>query len=82
VEAQAAHEEEQRLGMMRWMQESEQKWDARHEDNKLWGVGITNMTAKPMKKASHGQEGRVEERDMTARTDGGGLEASQHADTT
>jgi hypothetical protein len=36
VEAQAAHEEAQRLAMMMWMQEREQKWDTGHEDNKLW----------------------------------------------
>jgi len=33
VEAQAAHDEAQWLAMMAWMQESEQKWDARHEDD-------------------------------------------------
>jgi hypothetical protein len=64
------------------MQEREQKWDARHDDNKVWGAGITNMIAKTMKGVEQGQEGREKEREMTARTDGGGLEASQHADTT
>jgi len=44
--------------------------------------GITNMIAKTMKGVAHGQEEREREREVTARTDGGGLEASQHADTT
>ena len=40
------------------------------------------MIAKTMKGVSQGREGRETEREMTGRTDGGGLEASQHADTT
>jgi hypothetical protein len=82
VQAQAAREEAQWLGMRTWMQEREQKWDARHEDDKLWGPGITNMIAKVMKGVAPGQEVREKERDKTAGMDGGGLEASQHADTT
>jgi hypothetical protein len=74
--------EAQRLAMPMWMQEREQKWDARYEDNKVWGAGITNMIAKTMKVVAQGLEEREREREMTARTDGGGLEASQHADTT
>ena len=64
------------------MQEREQKWDTRHEDDNLWGAGITNMIAKVVKGVAPGQEAREEERDKTASMDGGGLEASQHADTT
>jgi hypothetical protein len=45
LEAQAACEEAQWLGMMTWMQEREQKWDARHDDDKLWGAGIPNQCA-------------------------------------
>jgi len=82
VEARAAREEAQRLVMMTWMQEREQKWDARYEDYKVWGAGITNMIAKTMKGVAQGQEEREREREVTARMDGGGLEASQHADTT
>jgi hypothetical protein len=48
VQAQAACEEAQWLGMRTWMQEREQKWDARHEDDKLWAAGITDMIAKIM----------------------------------
>ena len=66
------------------MQEREQKWDALHEDDKLLGAGIRNMIAKTMKGVGQGQQEREREnkRQMTARTDGGGLVASQHADTT
>jgi hypothetical protein len=35
LEARAAYKEAQWQGMMMWMQESEQKWDAHHEDDKL-----------------------------------------------
>jgi hypothetical protein len=66
-------EDEQRLGMRTLMQEREQKWDSRHEDNKVWGAGITNMIAKTMKGVVKGQEGREKAREMTARTDGRGL---------
>jgi outer membrane biosynthesis protein TonB len=82
VKARAACEEAQRLAMMTWMQEREPKWDARSQDNKVWGAGITNMIAKTMKGVAQGQEEREREREATARMDGGGLEASQHADTT
>jgi len=82
VEVRAAREEAQRLAMMTWMQEREQKWDARYEDEKVWGAGITNMIAMTMKEVAQGQEEREREREVTGRTDGGGLEASQHADTT
>jgi len=82
VEARAAREEAQRLAKMTWMQEREQKWEARYEDDKMWGAGIPNMITKTMKGVAQGQEETGRERDVTARTDGGGLEASQHADTT
>jgi len=82
VEARAAREEAQWLAMLTWMQEREQKWDARYEDDKVWGAGITNMIAKTMKAVAQGQEEREREREVTARTDGGGLEAPQHADMT
>jgi len=82
VQAQEAPEEAQSLGMRTWMQQSGQKRDARHEDDKVWGMGITNMLAKVMKGVAPGQEAREKERDKTAEMDGGGLEALQHADTT
>jgi len=49
VEAGAAHEEAQPLPMTMWMQEREQKCNARHMNDMLWGAGITNMIAKMMK---------------------------------
>jgi hypothetical protein len=58
LEVQAAREEALWRGMMTWRQEREQKWDTRHEDNKLWGAGITNMIAKVMKGVAPGQEAR------------------------
>ena len=48
VEARAAREEAPRLAMMTWMQERQQKMDARYEDDKVWGAGITNLIAKTM----------------------------------
>jgi len=82
VQAQSAREEAQWLGIRTWMQKREQKWDARHEDDKLWGAGITNMLAKIMKGVASSQDAREKERYKTAGTDGGGPEASQYADTT
>jgi hypothetical protein len=69
----AAHEQAQWQGMMTSIQEREQKWDARHENDKLWGAGITNMIAKTLQWVAQDQEGRNKERPMTARTDSGGL---------
>jgi len=56
-------------------------WDAHHEYNMLWRAGITTMLAKSMAGVAQGQEGREKDREITAKTDGGGLEASQHGDT-
>jgi len=58
LEALAAREEAQWQGMMTWMQEREQKWDAHQKDDELWGAGITNMITKTMKGVAQGQEGR------------------------
>jgi hypothetical protein len=49
VQAQAACKEEQWLGMRTWMKVGEQKWVARHQNDRPWGAGITNMIAKIMK---------------------------------
>jgi len=78
----AAHEEAQWQGMMAWMPEREQEWEARHEDDKLWGAGIKHMIAKVMKGVAPRQEEGDKEREVTVRTDSGGIEATQHADTT
>jgi len=68
--------------MMVCMQQREQQWDASHEDDMLWGAGITNMITKLMRVVAPGQEGREKDREMTVGRHGVGLEASQHADTT
>jgi len=57
------------------MEEREQKWDARHEDNKLLGAVITKMIAKVMRGVAPGQEAKDQEGDETAGMDSGGLEA-------
>lgn len=82
LEAWGAREDAQWLGMMTWMQESEQKSDTRHEVDKLCGADIMNMIAKTIKRVAQGQEGREreKERQRTVWTKGGGREATQHAD--
>jgi len=78
--AQAACEKAQWRGMMTWMQEREQKWDSRHKDDNQCEAGLTNMIATVVKGVVPGKEARGKERENTARMDGCGLEASQHAD--
>jgi len=68
--------------MMTWMQEREQEWDACHKNDKLWGSGIMNMIVKTINGVAQGLEGREREKDLTMRTDGGGLEVTQPADIT
>ena len=62
-EVRAAREKAQWQGMMAWMQEREHKWDACHEDDNLWGAGITNMIAKVMKGVAPGQEVRQKKKE-------------------
>jgi hypothetical protein len=81
VETWAARKVVHRLAMMTWMQQREQKWDTRIEDNPLLGARITIMIVQTMKGVAQGQEARETESKMTARTDGGGLESSKHACT-
>jgi hypothetical protein len=64
------------------MQEREQMSDSRCEDDKVWWAGITNLIAKTIKGIGQGREERERDREATARTDGGGLETAQDADTT
>jgi hypothetical protein len=75
LEANAACEEAQWLGMTTCMQERKQKWDARHVDDKLWGGGITVMLANIMKGVASCQESSKKERDKTTTMDSGGLES-------
>jgi len=44
--------------MMAWMHETEQRWDAQHEDDKQWGAGITTMISKVMIGVPPGQNGK------------------------
>jgi len=80
-EAQAARNEAQWWGMLTCMQERDQEWDARHEDDKHWGAGITNVIVMVINGVAPAQEESEKDRDKTAKMDGGGLEATQHADT-
>lgn len=59
------------------MEEREEKWDTRHQDDVLWGNGITDMATRVMAVTEPGQKetGRVD-------TDSVGLEALKHADRT
>jgi len=70
--------------MTGWLEDRETKWHDRYKDNVLWGTGIADMTAQVLTEtrvrgAAPAQEGRMEGREVTARQDWGGLEASQHA---
>jgi hypothetical protein len=56
VEVRGARKQAQRLAMILWMQEREQRWDAHYEDDKVWGACITKVTAKTMKGVAQGQE--------------------------
>jgi hypothetical protein len=47
------------------MQERDQKWDACHEDDKLWGARIMNIIAKTVKGVVQGKERIEKEREMT-----------------
>jgi len=87
LEAHVAREQAQCLGMKALQEDRETKWDGRHKDNVLWGMGIVDMIVEVLAKArpreaapSHGV--RREERDKTAKQDGGGLETSQYAGAT
>jgi len=54
--APAACEAAQWLGMITRIQEREQKWDARHKDDKVKGEGISDMVANVMKGETPGPE--------------------------
>jgi len=66
---------------MTWMQEIERMGHAYQEEDHLWGAGIRNMIAETMNSVAHGQEGRDNKRQMTARKYSEGLEALHHAVT-
>ena len=77
---QTALQETQWRSMSTWLEEREEKWETRHQDDVLWSTGITNMVAKVMAGMKSG--GQKETGTGTRDTDNGGLEASQHADPT
>jgi outer membrane biosynthesis protein TonB len=79
--SQAAREQVQRLAMMMWMQQREQKWDVRYKEDKVWGAGIMNMIAKTMKAVAQRQEEKEREREVTGSMDWWELGASEHAGT-
>jgi hypothetical protein len=63
--------------MKTWLQKREEKWDAYHQDDVLWGRGITDIVTRVVAATEGGQR---EERN--ADTEGARLEASIHADAT
>jgi len=84
LEAHPARKEAQWRGMIEWLKVRETNWDHRHWDDRPWGAGIEVMTGTVLAKVRVGeaaptQNGRKNERNKTARQDGAGLGASQHA---
>jgi len=75
LETQTALQEAQWCGMKKWLEEKEEKLDMYHQDDVLWGKGITDMVKRVVATTEWGQR---EER--KADTQGVGLEASIHAD--
>jgi len=75
LEMQTALQEAQWRGMQMWLKATEEKRDAYHQDNVLWGKGITDMVKSMVTATERGQR---EER--KADTDGPGLEVSIHAE--
>jgi hypothetical protein len=73
----SALQEAQWRGMKSWLKEKENTRDLYHQDDLLWGEGITDMVARVVAATDHDQK---EER--KADTEGVGLEASIHADLT
>jgi len=76
LDAQIALQEAQWQGMETWLEKREEKWDEYHQDDVLWGRGISDVVTRVVA-ATH--RGQIEER--KADTDGAGLEASIHAET-
>jgi hypothetical protein len=79
LDAQTALQEAQWRGMKSWRENREVKWDMYHQDDVLWGRGITDMVTKVVTATEGGQREREERK---ADTDGAGLEASIHPDAT
>jgi flagellar motility protein MotE (MotC chaperone) len=46
LEKQTALQETQWRRMKTWLEQTEEKWDAYHQDDVLWGKGITDMVKR------------------------------------
>jgi len=79
LDTQTAFQKAQWPGIKTWLEKREEKWDAYHQDDILWGRGITDMVTKVVTATEGGQREREETK---ADTDGPSLEASMHADAT
>jgi len=77
LETHTALQEAQWRGIKSWLEEKEKERDVYHQDDLLWGEGITDMVARAVAATERGQE---EER--RADTERVGLEASIHTDLT
>jgi hypothetical protein len=73
LEVHAASEERQWLGMRKWMENRQRKWDAPLKNDVVWGTGITDMATKILPGA------RASERQLESEN---GLQLSKYASTT
>ena len=86
LEAHTECEETQCHSIREWQEDTVTKWDDHHKNNVQWGTGIADMPVEKLAKERAGNPGsgpghEKEDRDGTARQDGGGLEDIQHAGT-
>jgi len=59
-----------------WREVREETWDTYHQDDVLWGTRITDMVTRVVAATEGGQR-----EEKKADTNGAGLEASMHAET-
>jgi hypothetical protein len=87
LEAHAAREEAQWVGVKAWMEESEEKWEFCHEQNVLWAAGNTNMVAEIMNEKRREVQMEIQEAkgitdlDLEMNPERPQMEASRHAPT-
>jgi len=55
LETQSALQEAQWRAIKIWLEEIEAKWDAYHQDDVLWGIGITDMVTELVAATERGQ---------------------------
>jgi hypothetical protein len=77
LETHTAQQEAQWRGMKSWLEEKEEKRDAYHQDDLLWGAGITDMVVRAVAATERGQNA-----EWGADSKGVGVEASIHGDLT